>query len=112
MKIIVTGSRRKLAGTAARIVIAYLASSVAFTILFFELGGGHADVPFTMFPDYFVVAPVLPVLAVLQLPSQLRTSELLSIAGFVATFVLTWIGMAALRARRSRGERDPDRHIE
>ncbi|WP_248354761.1 hypothetical protein [Anaeromyxobacter oryzae] len=91
-------------------MIAYLASSVAFTVLFFELGGGHADIPFTMFPDYFVVAPVLPVLAIVMGWSQMQASDLLSVAAFVATFALTWIG-TAVGARRLRNEKDPDRRV-
>jgi hypothetical protein len=98
--------RKRLTATVVRTVIAYLVSSFVHAIIFFEVGGGHADVPFTTFPDYLVVAPALPVLAIWDLREHVRTIEFLSLAAFVATFVAVWFGTGALLSARSR---DPDR---
>lgn len=99
-----TPGQKKTAATAARIVIAYVVSSIVYAILFFELGGGHADVPFTMFPDYLVVSPVLPVFALFDIPSQPGAREILSIVAFMLTFVVIWLGTGSLRPRSRRNE--------
>ncbi len=44
-----------------RLIAAYLVAAVAETVVFFEWTGGHADVPLSMFPDYLVLAPLVPV---------------------------------------------------
>ncbi|WP_242354784.1 MULTISPECIES: hypothetical protein [unclassified Anaeromyxobacter] len=82
-------------------MIAYLLASIALTIVYFEAGGGHADVPFTTFPDYFVVAPVLPVLVLADL-GRVRGTDVLSLAAFVVTLVAVWVVTGALIARTAR----------
>lgn len=93
--------RNRVAVTVARMVIAYLLASIALTIVFFEAGGGHADVPFTMFPDYFVVAPVLPVLVLANL-GRVRGTDVLSLVAFVVTLVAVWVVTGTLSARSAR----------
>jgi hypothetical protein len=107
--------RNEIAATVVRTVIAYLLASIVLTVLFFEVGGGHADVPFTMFPGYFVVAPVLPVLVTVLVIWHLREargSELLSLVAFVVAFVAAWFGTGALRARSApKAERQQPRDV-
>lgn len=91
-----TVRRSGLAAMFVRTILAYLLASIVLTAVFFEVGGGHADVPFTLFPGYLVVAPVLPVLVICSLGFGGSGTELVSLVAFVVTFVAVWLGAGAL----------------
>lgn len=82
-----------------RLVLAYLLAGLVGTVVLFGRGGGHADVPLTMWPEYLLLAPVLPILVAARLAPPLRAREVMSAAAFIATFVLAWIGTRPLDCR-------------
>ncbi len=84
---------------AARLAIAYVGACVVETVVFFETTGGHADVPFTMFPDYLVVAPLVPVLVASNLRLGIAALEVVSTLLFLASFAALWLGTGALLRR-------------
>ncbi|GAO03126.1 hypothetical protein [Anaeromyxobacter sp. PSR-1] len=72
--------------------MAYLASGVVETIVFSEMrGGGHPDAPLTMFPDYLLLSPAVPVLVGYDLVAQFAPLELVATCVFVACFVVSWL---------------------
>ncbi|MGB8933391.1 MAG: hypothetical protein WCC48_19265 [Anaeromyxobacteraceae bacterium] len=44
-----------------RIVASYLAAGLVMTVVFFAGTEGHADVPFSEFPEWLILTPVMPV---------------------------------------------------
>ncbi len=83
-----------------RFVVAYLVAATVETVVFCEWRGGHADVPFTTFPDYLAIAPLVPVLVGGDLGSKANALAIASTAVFGAVLVAVWVAIGRARARR------------
>jgi hypothetical protein len=88
-----------------RVVACYLAAGLAMTVAWFAGTAGHADAPFTQFPDWLMWTPVSPVLlpGILFDPTVREVSARAVVALLLGpvTFVLAWLGLR-WRAQRRR----------
>ncbi len=93
---------RRIATFVLRVVAAYLPSSLIETIVFSELRGWHAGVPLSRFPDYLLLAPVLPLYVLDAIRTNSTTIERLSAWTFITTFVAIWVLQGLVIGRRHR----------
>jgi hypothetical protein len=86
-----TAGKRVLARL-GQVFVAYLTSGVVETIVFSELrGGGHADAPLSRFPEYLVLAPVMPIWTAIGLFQTRSRLDLASTGVFVICFIASWV---------------------
>jgi hypothetical protein len=85
----------------ARFALAYAVAAVVETVVAFSWPrAGHADVPLTMFPDYLVLAPIVPPLFAWDSIVDPHARAWVSTAVFVACIVAVWFATAASRRPR------------
>ena len=94
--------RRAALARAGQVIVSYAVASVVETVAFSEIrGGGHPDAPLTMFPEYLVLAPVMPFLLVADFLRTYWWLDVVSTGVFVGCFVGTWILYSRLHTRLS-----------
>jgi len=45
-------------------VLIYILSTMLVSFLLHGLEGGHAHAPFSLFPEYLIIAPLMPILSI------------------------------------------------
>ncbi len=81
----------------------YLVAGAVETTVFSVVRGGHADVPFTEFPGFLVLSPLVPVGLVQSLLEQFAALEFVSTLLFIVVFVSLWLVDARVRRNRRSG---------
>lgn len=92
-----------------RFLLAYVPASLVASVVLYEGGAGHADVPFTTFPEYLLVAPLVPVPLVVGMIWVREAEYFIAAAVLAVVFASVWIAAGALSRRiGARGERHLD----
>jgi hypothetical protein len=72
-------------------LVAYLMAGIVETIVFSEMrGGGHPDAPLSRFPEYLLLAPVVPIWTASDLVARHSSLDLVSTGVFIVCFVAAW----------------------